>query len=87
VNVLDRGKEDLIGRLSGFGLFPRTCAGHDAAALADALREMREGDGDRPNLLVAQTMKGFGVKCMENVAKFHFRIPRQEELEEGAALG
>jgi len=87
VNVLDRDKDDLLGRLSGFGLHPEICAGHEAAALAGMLRGLRERGGDLPNLLVAETTKGFGVACMENVAKFHFRIPSEDELKEGAVRG
>jgi len=36
-----------------------------------------------PQVLIANTIKGYGVLCMENVPKFHFRLPTQEELKLG----
>jgi len=36
-----------------------------------------------PQVIIANTIKGYGVLCMENVPKFHFRIPTEEELKIG----
>src|SRR3989338_4576085 len=38
----------------------------------------------KPRVLIADTIKGYGLMCMENVPKFHFRIPTKEELMMGA---
>jgi transketolase len=83
-NVLDRGEDDLAGRLAGFGLAPRCCPGHDAVALAGALRCMKGEPAGRPAVLLARTTKGYGLSCMENVPKFHFRVPTPEELARGS---
>lgn len=80
VNVLDRKVEDKIRRLKGFGLSPVVSPGHDVVALARTIRSARNSSGSVPTVIVAQTIKGFGLKCMENVPKFHFRIPTQDEL-------
>ncbi len=82
-NVLDRETDDLVHRLEGFGLVPVLCPGHDADHLAKVMRRMKTRMKKVPNVVVAETIKGYGLKCMENVPKFHFRIPTAEELSSG----
>jgi transketolase len=36
--------------------------------------------GGAPQVLIAHTVKGYGVYCMENIPKFHFRLPTEDEL-------
>ncbi len=83
VNILDKEVNDKINRLKGFGLSPVVCPGHDILKLIEALNAAKSSSEDRPNVIIAQTIKGFGLKCMENVPKFHFRIPTDEELSQG----
>lgn len=80
VNIMDRGVNDKIRKLKGFGLSPVICPGHDVVRLAKALGSARKASGVVPKVIVAQTTKGFGLKCMQNVPKFHFRIPTEEEM-------
>ncbi len=86
VNIMDRTDEDLLHRLEGFGLAPRVCPGHDVEQLAQQIRESKANRRNTPNLIVAQTVKGYGLKCMENVAKFHFRVPTEAELKKSEML-
>lgn len=81
--ILDREKDAMIKRLQGFGLSPVVCSGHDAIKLAGCIRKVKASFTKEPKLIIAETIKGFGLKCMENVPKFHFRIPSEEELSEG----
>ncbi len=37
----------------------------------------------KPKVLIANTTKGYGLLCMENIPKFHFRIPTKKELQKG----
>ncbi|MDD5584273.1 MAG: transketolase [Candidatus Omnitrophica bacterium] len=83
VNVLDTKNTDKINRLKGFGLKPVVVPGHDMAKLVHALLKSKETTGNVPKVIIAQTIKGFGLKCMENVPKFHFRIPTHQELSLG----
>lgn len=83
INVLDKRKNDLMKRLEGFGLSPIVCPGHDVVKLAEYICECRSSLGGTPKVIVADTTKGFGLKCMENVPKFHFRVPTDEELAMG----
>ncbi len=82
-DVLDKEAHDNIKRIKGFGLSPVVCPGHDVWKLASFLRQARASSGNKPNVIIAKTVKGFGLKCMENVPKFHFRIPNDEELSMG----
>jgi len=80
INILDRQERDAIKRLKGFGLLPTVCFGHNAVKLADCLKTAKQSSKKSPKVIIAQTIKGFGLKCMEGIPKFHFRIPTQEEL-------
>lgn len=82
-NVLDREEKALMKRLKGFGLSPMICPGHDAVEIAECVRTAQKDPSPMPRVIIAETIKGFGLKCMENVPKFHFRIPSDEELAMG----
>lgn len=82
VNVLDRKTGDKVNRLKGFGLSPVICDGHDAVKLAKALKSVNCAS-KAPGVIIAQTIKGYGLKCMESIPKFHFRTPTAEELKLG----
>lgn len=75
VNILDRDENVLMKKLEGFGLAPVACPGHDVLQLAECMKEIRLSIPNMPKVIVAETVKGLGMKCMENVPKFHFRIP------------
>ncbi|MCX5712622.1 MAG: thiamine pyrophosphate-dependent enzyme, partial [Candidatus Omnitrophica bacterium] len=83
VNVLDKETKDKIKKLKGFGLSSIVCNGHDAAKLALLLRAARNSYSKAPRVIIAETIKGYGLKCMENIPKFHFRVPTPEELKLG----
>ena len=80
-NVLDIQRDDLYERLSGFGLDISRCDGHDVVNLAGRLAESKDSRTGKASILLAETIKGYGLKCMENIPKFHFRLPSKEELE------
>jgi transketolase len=82
-NVIDREKDDIIKRLQGFGLLPVICSGHDVVELTDCIRQCRTYTNDKPKVIIAETVKGFGLKCMESVPKFHFRLPACEKFVKG----
>jgi len=83
INILDRDKRDKIRRFKGFGFSPVVCPGHNAVKLSKRIEAAKLSLMDRPKVIVAETRKGFGLKCMENVPKFHFRLPTEEELAMG----
>ncbi len=63
--IVDLG--DLVAKLRSFGWHVVACDGHDPAALRAAFAEMRAVE-DRPQALVAETIKGRGVSFMEHPA-------------------
>lgn len=80
INILDKSEKDLIRRLRGFGLKPILCPGHNVIKLAKYLKQAKKSRMKIPKIIVAKTIKGFGLKCMENVPKFHYRVPTKKEL-------
>jgi len=85
-HILDREEKDLIKRLKGFGLNPVICPGHDLSRLVSSIEDAKKSDAKGPKVILAETIKGYGLKCMENIPKFHFRLPTDEELKMGGCL-
>ena len=54
--------------------------GHDIWGMVLILKQ-------KPRMLVAETIKGKGLKCMEGKAHFHYRLPTVDELCEGRTYG
>ena len=78
-------KDDISRKMRVFGCDVRSCDGHSTKALMGILKKwiMNQATCRSPQVLVAKTVKGYGLICMENVPKFHFRLPTEEELKEG----
>jgi transketolase len=83
---------DLEEKLRAFGWDVRSCDGHDHAALREAFAAFRavEDRPDRPNALIARTVKGKGVSFMERSAAlaegggfyhWHAGAPGDEDFE------
>ena len=84
---------DLEEKLRVFGWDVRSCDGHDHSALRDAFAAFREVE-DRPNALIARTVKGKGVSFMERSAalaegggfyRWHAGAPGDEDFERAQA--
>lgn len=85
-NVLTRKERenDLEIKLKAFGFDVEIVMGHDMEKIHNGFTNLIENlENGKPKALIAKTVKGYGLKCMENIPKFHFRIPTQQELEEG----
>lgn len=80
-SVSDLG--DPVRKFEAFGWHAARCDGHDLAALARTLAELR-AVVDRPKVLVADTVKGRGVSFMESLPdgeryyRFHSGAPDDE---------
>ncbi len=76
---------DLEAKLRAFGWHVARCNGHDFAAIAHTLAELRAVT-DRPRIVIADTVKGQGVSFMEGTAlqpgdrlyRFHSGAPSPE---------
>ena len=82
-NIMDRNEKDLIKRFQGFGLSPIICSGNDVVKLANCIQSAKILSKNMLQVIVAKTIKGFGLKCMENVPKFHYRVPNEKDLKMG----
>ncbi len=76
-------KDDLLKKLEAFGFLVRECNGHDIKSLINSYEFLSKSEFNKPSAIIADTIKGYGLLCMENVPKFHFRIPTEEELQLG----
>lgn len=77
--------DDLQRKLEVFGLVADDCDGHDIESIVRKIEQLVStgSQAEAPQVLIANTIKGYGLRCMENIPKFHFRIPTAEELEMG----
>jgi transketolase len=82
--VLDM--QPLTARFEGFGMNVRQVDGHDVPAIVAAIRELTFGD--RPGVIVCDTVKGKGVPFAENDPIWHYRTLNDELYAEAkAAIG
>lgn len=68
---------DLAGKFKSFGWDVLTIPGHDHEEIYCALSHRHES---KPLVIIAETIKGYGVKRMENEPAWHHRAPNDEEL-------
>ena len=85
---------DLGRKVEAFGWAVRRCDGHDVQALAQTVRELGAAEPERPKLVVADTVKGCGVRVMEphdvpqeetSLYGFHSGAPGPEAYAAGLA--
>jgi len=70
--------EPLAGRLASFGWEVREIDGHNMDEILGALESV-PFHASKPSAIVSRTNKGNGVSFMENVSKWHYRAPSEEE--------
>ncbi len=74
--------EPLAGKFSAFGWEVVCVDGHSIHELLEAYRRPTTG---KPLAIIAETVKGRGVKFMEGVASWHGKAPQGEELDRALA--
>lgn len=75
--------EPLADKARAFGWAVREVDGHDLAGLVEILSSAPWETG-KPSFVIAHTVKGKGVKFMENKVEWHYKSPSAEQL--GQAL-
>ena len=68
---------DIAAKFAAFGWGTTAINGHDHNAIYNALIRT---ESYRPTAIVAEAVKGFGCKRMENNPAWHHRTPTQDEL-------
>lgn len=76
------GIDPLDAKLAAFGFEVHQAPGHSTADLC-RIMEGLDYAGEKPQAIIAKTVKGKGVSFMENVSEWHHRIPTGEECRRG----
>jgi len=63
---------DIAAKVKTFGFDAVTIDGHDEAAIDEAVTTLLDNGSGRPKLIVARTIKGYGVPFMENNNIWHY---------------
>lgn len=73
--------EPLKEKFESFGFAVREVDGNDIGALIEVFDKLPFEKG-KPNLIIANTIKGKGVSFMENQANWHHGVPSKEQFTE-----
>ena len=76
--------DDLSAKWTAFGWQVHPVDGNNIQALVALLDALPRNSG-KPQLILANTIKGRGVSFMENNAKWHHGVPSREELAQALA--
>ena len=80
-NIIDvKGVDNLKEKFEAFGWNVQEINGHDMQAIIDAIDNTNTSD--RPNIIIAKTIKGKGVSFMENQVGWHGKAPNEEEYKQ-----
>jgi len=71
--------EPIIDKWKAFGWEVREVDGHSIMALNKVFKSVPFVSG-KPNLILANTLKGKGISFMEDVAIWHYRMPNSKEM-------
>ncbi len=70
----------IADKFAAFGWNVQVIDGHDVAAIRKAVETAKNAKG-KPNVIVAETVKGKGVSFMENDGSWHGTAPNAEQAE------
>ncbi|MFH1860973.1 MAG: transketolase [bacterium] len=84
--TIEGRKDDLQRKMNAFGFEVETCDGHNPEEIISVIEKWLRNQEklNTPQVLIADTVKGYGLLCMENIPKFHFRLPTEDELKMGS---
>jgi transketolase len=71
--------EPLADKFRAFGWAVAEIDGHDMQQIADTLAKLPAQAG-KPTAIIAHTVKGKGVRFMENKLEWHYRSPNTEQM-------
>lgn len=78
-DVLDIGP--LAPKFTAFGWVTEQCGGHDIQLLSKKLSKLRDSRNNKPKVLIAETIKGYGVSYLIKDYKTHYSPPTKEQYE------
>ena len=71
--------DNLKEKFEAFGWNVQEINGHDIEEIEKAID--KTNDSDKPNIIIAHTIKGKGVSFMENMVGWHGKAPNDEDYE------
>jgi transketolase len=72
--------EPLVNKFEAFGCNVISLDGHNHFELNNVFNKAINNSNGKPNVIIANTIKGKGVSYMENKVKWHYSTPNQVEL-------
>ena len=77
-NIMDvKSVDKLKEKFESFGWYVQEINGHDFKQILSAIDNTEKSE--KPNMIIAKTVKGKGVSFMENKAGWHGKAPNEEE--------
>ena len=71
------GKNSTFNKFKSFGCETIEINGHNHKEI---LKSLNSKTSNKPKVIVANTVKGKGIKLFENDNNWHYRIPSNEEV-------
>jgi len=71
--------EPLNSKFESFGFCVKEVNGNNVASIEETLKELPLRKGS-PNLIIANTTKGYGVSFIENQVAWHHKVPSEDEF-------
>lgn len=73
------GLEPFKQKWKSFGWRVKVINGHSVKEILNALNDIRSFKHEKPLVIIANTVKGKGIKCMENDPNWHGKIPDKDK--------
>ena len=73
--------ENLDKKFEAFGLNVQKINGNNINEIINAVKNAKDYLNDRPNVIIADTVKGKGISFMENKVEWHGKALNDEELQ------
>jgi transketolase len=73
--------EDLRAKWTSFGWTVNEVDGHNMSEIVSILKSL-PFEKEKPNLIIAHTIKGKGVSFMENEPKWHHGVPDEQQIQQ-----
>ncbi len=75
--------EPMVEKYKAFGWEVAEIDGHNMEQIVETLQRAYNNNTEKPFCIIANTTKGKGVSFMENVAGWHGKPPKRDEMEQG----
>ena len=73
--------DNLDKKFEAFGLNVQKINGNNINEIINAVKNAKDYLNDRPNVIIADTVKGKGISFMENKVEWHGKALNDEELQ------